>query len=32
MKCQSLFSGKNRKTIVSLLSAEFASSMVNVKA
>ena len=30
MKCQILFSGKNKKYI-SLVSAEFAHSMVNVK-
>ena len=30
MKCQSLFSGKNKKNIINLLSAEFAQSMVSV--
>ena len=30
MKCQILFSGKNKKNIISLLSAEFAHSMVSV--
>ena len=28
MKCQILFSGKNKKNITNLLSAEFADSMV----
>ena len=31
MKCQILFSRKNKKNIISLSSAEFAHSMVNVK-
>ena len=31
MKCQVLFSMKNKKTIISLPSAEFAHSMVSVK-
>ena len=31
MKCQILFSGKNKKNIISLSSAEFAHSMVSVK-
>ena len=31
MKCQSLFSGKNKKNIINLLSAEFANSMVKIK-
>ena len=31
MKCQILFSRKNKKSIISLLSAELASSMVSVK-
>ena len=30
MKCQSLFSGKSNKNITSLLSAEFAHSVVKV--
>ena len=30
MKCQSLFSGKNRKNIINLSSAEFAQRMVRV--
>ena len=32
MKCQSLFSGKNKKNIINLLSAEFAHSTVSVNA
>ena len=31
MKCQILFSGKNKKTIMSLSSAEFANRVVKVK-
>ena len=31
MKCQILFSGENKKNIISLSSAEFAHCMVNVK-
>ena len=31
MKCQILFSRKNKKNIISLSSAEFVHSMVNVK-
>ena len=31
MKCQILFSRKTKKNIISLFSAEFAHSMVNVK-
>ena len=31
MKCQSLFSGKNKKNIINLLSAEFAQRVVKVK-
>ena len=31
MKCQILFSGKNKKTITSLSSAEFANRVVEVK-
>ena len=31
MKCQNLFSGKNKKHIISLLSAEFAKRIVKVK-
>ena len=31
MKCQNLFSGKNKKTIISLSSAEFVHSIVGVK-
>ena len=31
MKCQILFSRKNKKSIISLLSAEFAHSVVSVK-
>ena len=31
MKCQSLFSGKNKKNINNLSSAEFAKGVVNVK-
>ena len=30
MKCQSLFSGKNKKKIINLSSAEFAKRVVNV--
>ena len=30
MECQSLFSGKNKKNIINLLSAEFAHGMVSV--
>ena len=31
MQCQSLFSGKNKKNIINLSSAEFAQRMVKVK-
>ena len=31
MKCQSLFSGKNKKNVVNLLSAELAQGVVVVK-
>ena len=31
MKCHSLFSGENKKNIISLLSAELAQSVVKVK-
>ena len=31
MKCRSLFSGKNKKTVSKLSSAEFAQKMVKVK-
>ena len=31
MKCQSLFSQKNKKNIINLLSAEFAHRVVKVK-
>ena len=31
MKCQSLFSGKNRKNIAKLLSAELAQRVVEIK-
>ena len=31
MKCQNLFSGKNKNTIISLSSAEFATKLVKVK-
>ena len=31
MKCQSLFSGKNKKNIINLLSAEFAQRVIKVK-
>ena len=31
MKCQSLFSGKDKKYIIKLLYANFAHSMINVK-
>ena len=31
MKCQNIFSGKNKKNIISLLSAEFAQRMVKVR-
>ena len=31
MKCQSLFSGKNKKNIINLSSAEFAQRVVKVK-
>ena len=31
MKCQILFSGKNKKNIISLSSAEFAHSIATVK-
>ena len=31
MKCQILFSGKNKKNIINLLSAEFTHSTVSVK-
>ena len=31
MKCQSLFSGKNKKNVVNLLSAELAQGVVMVK-
>ena len=32
MKCQSLFSGENKKIIISLWSAEFAQKLVKEKA
>ena len=31
MKCQTLFSGKNKKNIISLSSAEFAERVVKIK-
>ena len=31
MKCQSLFSGKNKKNIINLLSAEYVHRVVNAK-
>ena len=31
MKCQGLFSGKNKKNVISLPSAEFAQSVVKVE-
>ena len=31
MKCQNLFSGKSKKKIINLLSAEFAQSVLSVK-
>ena len=31
IKCQNLFSGKNKKNIISLASAEFAERMLKVK-
>ena len=31
MKCQSIFSGKNKKNIISLSSAEYAQRVVMVK-
>ena len=30
MKCQSVFTGKNKKNIINLLSSEFAQRMVKV--
>ena len=31
MKCQSLFSGENKKNLINVSSAESAHSMINVK-
>ena len=31
MNCQNLFSGKNKKSIISMSSAEFAQTVVKVK-
>ena len=31
MKCQNLFSGKNKKNIIELSFAEFAHSMISIK-
>ena len=31
MKCQNLFSGKNKKNMINLWSAEFAQRMIKVK-